>query len=241
MATIKTRNKLGEYPVNKFKSFRILGLLGMVITAFSLSVFLAQPSDATMTKYQKLIELGIVDAVVTPQEIALDYLQQEPIELSANPELLNAIKQAEESMAVMPENLALEIDGGTNSPIGIGQIPDDTGTPPAATNVVIEGFVAQDGQPRNFNSDNISPMFNTERNNGGNLPRIASAEQILLADASGTFLQAKRIPVLDLMVRDSRNNRRYVVRNVNANAVCRDALNAVLKGKLRRASRVFGS
>ncbi|WP_341735348.1 hypothetical protein [Microcoleus sp. CAWBG640] len=225
--------------MNKLKSFRILGLLGLIITAFSLSVFLAQPSDATMTKYQKLIELGIVDAVVTPQEIALDYLQQEPIELSANPELLNAIKQAEESVSVMPENIALEIDGGTNSPIGIGQIPDDTGTPSDARNVVFEGIVSQDGQPRNLTPGNISPMFNTERNNGGNLPRIASAEQILLADASGTFLQAKRIPVLDLIVR--RNNRRYVVPNVNANAVCRDALNAVFNGKLRRASQVFRS
>lgn len=225
--------------MNKLKSFRMLGLLGLVITAFCLSVFLVQPSDATMAKYQKLIELGIVDAVVTPQEIALDYLQQEPIELSANPELLNAIKQAEESVSVMPENIALEIDGGTNSPIRVGQIPDDTGTPSEARNVVFEGFVSQDGQPRNFNSANIPPLFTDERNNGGNLTRIASAEQILLADASGTFLQAKRIPVLDLIVR--KNNRRYVVPKVNANAVCRDALNAVFNGKLRRASRVFRS
>jgi hypothetical protein len=84
-------------------------------------------------------------------------------------------------------------------------------------------------------------MFSAAIQNGGNLPRInmtPETQENLLADAPGVFFQAKRIPVLDLIVRNVRTNRRYVVRNVNANVVERDALNAVLTRTLRRSNKI---
>jgi hypothetical protein len=223
--------------MKKLKLFGILGLLSLTVIAFCLSIVLAQPSDAVGTKYQKLIELGIVDAVVTPQEVGLDYLQQESIRISADPSLIASIYTAQQETSVMPEDIPLEFKSGTNAPVHIGALSDDTGTPAEANNVVAQGFVDQNGQPRNLTPGSLGSMFDLERRNDGNLPRTASAENILLADASGTFLQAKRIPVMDLIVFNPQNRRRYVVRRVNANAVCRDALNAVLTRNLRRSQR----
>ncbi|MGK7875997.1 MAG: hypothetical protein AB4426_22675 [Xenococcaceae cyanobacterium] len=220
--------------MKKLKSFRILGMLGLVIIAFSLSVLLAQPSDARSVQYQRLIEQGIIDAVITPHELGLDYLEHEPVELAADSGLLSAIYEAEQEVSIMPEDIPLQFPGGTNSPIRIGQIPDDTGTPGAASRVMFIGFVGRDGQARSFTPNQLGSMFNTEYNNGGNLTVNADSQDILLADASGTFLQARRIPVIDLIVRNPRNGRRYVVRRVNANAVCRDAINGVHNRTLRR-------
>jgi len=84
-------------------------------------------------------------------------------------------------------------------------------------------------------------VFRAAIQNGGSLlPRSLSPEtqENLLADASGTFVQAKRIPVIDLIVFSPQNGRRYVVRGVNANAVDRDALNAVLTKTLRRSNKI---
>ena len=225
--------------MKKLKLFGILGLLSLAVIAFCLSIVLAQPSEAVDAKYQRLIALGIVDAVVTPQEVGLDYLQQEPIRISDNSNTMALIYDAEQRTSVMPEDIPLMFKSGTNTPVHIGAIPDDTGTPAEANNVITEGAVDRNGQPHNFTPRNINNMFATELRNDGNLPRTASAENILLADASGTFLQAKRIPVIDLLVFSPQNRRRYVVRRVNANAVCRDALNAVLTRQLIRSERVF--
>jgi hypothetical protein len=178
--------------------------------------------------------MGVVDAVVTPQELGLDYLQQEQFHLSADPELINAIYKAEEAVSIMPEDIPLEFPTGTNSPIAVGRIPNDTGTPEEVSGFVAEGFVSENGQPRAFNPSNLGGMFSSGVNNEGNLAMTPEAQEILVADASGGFLQAKRIPVIDLIVRNPSNGRRYVVRRVNANAVCRDALNAVFNQTLRR-------
>jgi hypothetical protein len=225
--------------MKKLKLFGILGLLSLAVIAFCLSIVLAQPSDAVDAKYQRLIALGIVDAVVTPQEVGLDYLQQEPIRISDNSNTLALIYDAEQTTSVMPEDIPILFKTGTNAPVHIGAIPDDTGTPAEVDHLITEGAVDRNGQPHNFTPGNIHDMFAVEYRNGGNLTRTASAENILLADASGTFLQAKRIPVIDLIVFSPQNGRRYVVRGVNANAVCRDALNAVLTRNLGRAQQVF--
>ncbi len=223
--------------MKQLKLFGILGLLSLTVIAFCLSIVLAQPSDAVGTKYQRLIELGIVDAVVTPQEVGLDYLQQEPIQLAADDKLMAAIHQAEQAVAVMPEDIPLEFPAGTNSPIEIGRIPNDPGTPRQASGNIIDGFVTPNGQPETFDPGGLRGIFTDEYQNRGQISMTPEAQQILVADASGGVFQAKRIPVIDLIVRNPRTNRRVVVRNVVANAVCRDALNAVFNRSLRRINR----
>jgi hypothetical protein len=180
--------------LKKIKSLGIFGLLGLAVIAFSLSALLARPSDATNDKYQRLIAMGVVDAVVTPQELGLNYLQQEQFQLSADQDLIDSIYEAEEEVSVLPEDIPLKFPSGTNSPIRVGRIPNDTGTPGEASGVVAEGFVNRNGQEQTFNSSNLAGMFNDEASNGGNLAMTPEAQEILVADASGGFLQAKRIP-----------------------------------------------
>jgi len=231
--------------MKKLKAFGILGAIGLAVVSFCLSILLAQPSDATSAKYQRLIAMGVVDAVVTADEIGLDYLSQETMELAADPALLSAIYEAEAKASVMPEDIALEIPNGTNSPISVGQIPDDPGTPSQAQGTTTEAFVNASGQIQSITPSTFAPMFETEHNNRGNLARtlnsngILIAQTILLSDASGGFLQAQRIPVINLVVRRNSDGRRFVVRRVNANAFCRDALNAILTDSWQRAEQSF--
>jgi hypothetical protein len=93
-------------------------------------------------------------------------------------------------------------------------------------------------------------MTRIEEANGGNIPNpdkqtasvgipILSSDlgsQILLADASRSFQMAKRLPVINLIVSRYKNGRRgnYLIPNVNANAFCRDLVNATLNNNLRR-------
>ncbi len=223
--------------MNKLKTLGITGAVLLAIASFCLSVFFVSPSDATNGRYRELISSGIIDSVVTPHEIGLDYLGEEPVQIAADRSLLNSIHQAEESASRMPEDIPVLFAGGTNKPIKVSRIPNDSGTPPAASGVDFLGFVDRNGQQRSFTPSNLIPPFVDERQNGGNLSATTlGAQNILVADATNTFLMAKRIPVYDLIVR--KGNKIHVVPNVNANAVCRDALNAFLTGSVRRGIRL---
>ncbi len=151
-------------------------------------------------------------------------------------DILKNYDRAIEALSVMPQDMSVEFPIGTNNPIPIGQISDNTGKPGLirdSENYAI-GFVSNDGKPQNFTPGNLTVMFETIRNNGGTLPSsdmTPKAQENLLADAKGR----KRIPVLDLIVRKTTSNRKYVVRNVNANSVDLYALNAVLNDTLRRS------
>ncbi|MEG4271998.1 MULTISPECIES: hypothetical protein [unclassified Microcoleus] len=152
-------------------------------------------------------------------------------------DILENYHKAIEALSVMPQDMSVEFPIGINSPIPSGQISDDTGKPGEIrdSEIYAIGFVSNDGKPQKFTPTNLTVMFETIRNNGGTLPPIdmtPKAQENLLADAKGR----KRIPVFDLIVRKTTSNRKYVVRNVNANSVDRDALNAVLNGTLRRSN-----
>ncbi|MEK0191228.1 MAG: hypothetical protein EA000_13170 [Oscillatoriales cyanobacterium] len=153
-------------------------------------------------------------------------------------DILNNYHKAIEALSVMPQDMPVEFPIGTNSPIPIGQISEDTGKPGENrdSEIYVIGFVSNDGKPQKITPGNLTVMFETIRNKGGTLPSIdmtPKAQENLLANAK----DRKRIPVLDLIIRGkAASNQKYVVRNVNANAVNRDALNAVLNGTLRRSN-----
>ena len=83
--------------------------------------------------------------------MGLGYLQQQPVEL--------AFEDPLEALSVMPEEMPLMFPRGSNSPIPIAQIPDDTGTPDAATGVMIIGFLTRNGQGNNFTPTVLKAMF----------------------------------------------------------------------------------
>ncbi len=216
--------------MTKLKSLTGVGLLFLTILALSLSVFLAQPSEATSSRNQEMIQLNLIDEVRTPANLGLDYLQQEPIQLTAG--LIDSIRYAEARVAQLPEDFKIAFDLGTNSPIQIGDLPDESRLTRSGYEAV--GYINSSGQVKAFTPILLGAMFDTEANNRGQLVITPEAQEILVADASGAFLQARRMPSIDLIVHPKGTNEIVLIPRANANAVCRDALNAVLNETLRR-------
>ncbi|WP_341735349.1 hypothetical protein [Microcoleus sp. CAWBG640] len=216
--------------MKKFKNIFLVIIAGL---ALSLSVVLAQPSDATGAKYQTLIDRGLVNGVRTPQELGLAYLQQEPVQLIADNSILNSIYLAEETVAILPEDIPLRFDLGTNYPIRTRQLQDG-GELTTKTGYDAVGYVDRSENVKSFNAPVLRAMFAVEARNGGNLAMTPKAQHILVADASRRFWQASRIPTIDLIVHSKQANQLFVLRNANANAVCRDAVNSVLNRTLQQ-------
>jgi len=219
-----------RYDLNNFKQLKGLLIVGIALLVFSLSVLFPKPLNATTGRYQIPLDRGLIDRVKTPSEVGLDYLQQEPVQLADN-SLLNSIYQAEEAVAVLPEDIPLRFDLGTNYPIRIRQLQDGAELT-TKTGYDAVGYVDRSENAKSFNSSVLRAMFAVEGRNGGNLAITSEAQHILVADASRKFWQAKRIPTIDLIVHNQENNQVFILRNANANAICRDALNSVLNQTL---------
>jgi hypothetical protein len=208
--------------------------LGLIVTALltvSLAVILAHPSDATRARNQQMLNLHLIDEVRSAQDLGLDYLMQESDQLMAG--IVDNIRYAEAEITQMTQDIKVAFDLGTNDPIRIGALPDQ-GQLTRRTDYQAVGYIDSFGTAKGFTPAILATMFNVEANKGGQLVMTPEAEQILVADASGSFLQEKRVPTFDLIVHSKRERKLYLVSNVNANAVCRDALNAVFNSKLNR-------
>ena len=222
--------------MKKSELWRRRAILALAVVAVLMSVLLNGPSTATMFRNQQMLELGAIDGIRTPAELGLDYLGEEPIDLLADAELINAIRRAAQDVSVRPEDMSYRVPLGTNRPVAIGRIPTDTGSPPEVMRNPCEavGFMGPDGRQRAITTADLAVMFETEANNEGMLVMTPEAEEILVSDASGMLVQTRRIPTFDLFVRNMRTNQIFLVPRVNANAFCRDALNAVFNRTLRR-------
>ncbi len=211
--------------MKKSQLLRMPEVLISVLLTLSFSVNLTQPSSATSEKDRRLIGQ-------TSQERNREYPQQ--LQVQESDSLLAAYSRAKEEVSRMSGDIPVKFPLDTNSPISRHQIPDDTGLPPEVTDdSEAIGFVDSSWQPRPITPRVLEDMFATGMMNGGAILKL-EVEHILIADASRSFFQAKRIPTIDLIVYNKPTNRVYLVPKVNANAFCRDALNAVLNGTLSR-------
>jgi len=222
----------GNRNINRWQLPRIPLIPLILFAVIILLTVTSKPSQATLPNYQHLIEQGIIQAVREPHELGLDYLQQQPVEI-ADESVLSAIYQAEQEISVLPEDILLRFDLGTNSPVRIGRLPDGDALASRADLEAL-GFVDSSGNPRSFTPTVLRRMFAIEGRNGGDLAITPEAQEILVSDASRKFLQATRTPTLNLVVRQKRTHEVDVLLNVNANAVCRDALNSILNQTLSR-------
>jgi hypothetical protein len=202
--------------VLKARRSRNLLFVGIALAVFGLIVALAFPAPAIESRYQSLLDQGVIHQVSTPSQLGFDYLQQEPPRLMAarnRDELLDAIYEAESEVSVMPEDIQLAFDLGTNSPVSIDR--DDSDPDITRSNVQAIGYVSHAGEGKPFTASELVAMFSMERANDGDLPLI---------------------PV-DLIVLNRRTDDVSILTDVNANALCRDALNAVLNDSVRRTTR----
>lgn len=214
--------------MKKLKPLYFLGIIGMAILAFTISVFFSQPSTATSINYQKMINLGLVDGIRTPQELGLDYLQREPQQLlSAN--IMEYIGRSRTQNARLPENLPLKYPIATNAPITTSQMPGQVRRPSNSTSIV--GVVnRQTSQPAPITRSINDGMLGIEQARGGNIGLTPGLRSILVADTSGRFLQAQHPITLDIIIYDEDSGKRWIVPDVVANAVCRDMINAFENG-----------
>ena len=79
-------------------------------------------------------------------------------------------------------------------------------------------------------------MFGIERRNNG--PLGTSYEpRALFADASGSFLQARRVPSMYLLVKNKRTDKRWVTRNpIVADTFCRDLIVSAINRTYKRSN-----
>jgi hypothetical protein len=215
------------------KTAQKIGLVIIAVVTCITSIFFIQPSNATTTTYRHMLALGLVDEITTPQKIGLDYLAHQPIELAADSQLMNSIASVGQAASQMPEDINLAIPLGTNSPIRIGQLANDSSTS-TANNLEATGFVNSQGQPKNITPNDVADMTDTEAKYKGTFPSTTEAQNIRLADASGRFYQARRIPSVNLIVHNRKTGKRALLLNININAFCRDTLNAFLNYNYRR-------
>ena len=219
--------------MKKFLTWKTLALAVLAVLTLSFCFFIARPSTATNPTYQRMIELGFIDEVKSPAELGLDYLQQRPPELTAG--LVENIRYVRDRAATqMTDNIAYAIPLATNEPFAAGQLRNDDGGTLNAHNLEGVGSVSTSGRPEAVTRRDLVNMFTAEANNGGTFASDLNSKETLLADASGSFLQTREIPVIDLIVRNKRNNRYYILPNIRVDSFCRDALNSVANRTYRR-------
>jgi hypothetical protein len=224
--------------MKRFKLWSSLGLAIIAVVTFSLSVFLAKPSDAVSARNSQMIELGIIDEVKSAEDLGLGYLLRRPPELMAN--VLGAIGTAIDMAEATPSERIDEshmFEVGTQRPVRTGQLLSDNGNDSRLRDLMYVGVVNnRTGQAEGITPRGESEMFTQEARGGGTLDAktitsFNNSGETLVADASGLLVQGRKVSVLDVLVLSKRTKKIYLVPNVIADTFCRDALNAVLTGR----------
>ena len=212
--------------VRKIKLLKLLVLLVIGIILLSLLAVFIQPSDATRKRYEEMIETGFIDEVKTPEGLGLDYLHHRPHQLTAG--LVEAIRGLRDEVgSQLSDDIAVIIPLGTDGPFGVGALRNDDNYGGRNVGYFEEiGYVDESGQPLPVTGGDLVDMFGTEANNGGSFDALKTRE-MFVTDASGSFLQARRVAVIDLICRNRQTDRYYLLPNVRVDSFCRDALNSV--------------
>jgi hypothetical protein len=166
--------------------------------------------------------------------LEVEYLPEKTSFMIADSELMdNSITAAEEAVAVMPEDLPVKFPLGTNSRIRITQV-DSEGQKTILNKVEAVAFINNDGETTNFTPMWMGKMFAVEKANNGKIVVNADSEELSITDASGDYNQSRRVPNMNIVVRDRVSDRKFVLKHLSANGICQDALFAVVNHKLRR-------
>jgi hypothetical protein len=193
--------------MQQIKLLRNLGIVCLAILTFALSIFWDHPSQATNSQYQKMIALGLIDAVKTPHELGLDYLQQTPPILVAD--LMDNINRASDRVQNTSNiQVKIPLPSADNAPVPTGyRTPAGTITRSTAGhsgggNTIAPGtnrYRATGSRNRRNNQaegirtrTGLAPMFANEARGRGDINRgirankdLPKDQSFLIADASG--------------------------------------------------------
>ena len=225
------------------KLLKKLGFVILAIFTIALSVFLPHPSNAYEAQYSNMIALGLIDSVKTTHELGLDYLQRTPpilvADLMDNIHRANRIVQNTDDIRVkipLPSENNATISGGDvlSSTANHPQISPEPGRYRALA--IVNQNTGQTHPIRSGRGRELNQMFTAEARGEGDIDQgievskdLPRNTNVIIADASGLFAQQQQIYNVGLILYDTFNGDRYLVEDVNFNAFCRDALNAVLE------------
>lgn len=221
------------------RTWKTLALLLLAVIAVYWSVFLPQTSTATSANYQRMIELGLIDEVKSPEELGLGYLHHRPPELTAS--LVDNIRTTTDvARTQTTDDLRYAIPIPSNEPYGVGSLANDNGQLTDLNYFEGIGTVTPSGQAEPVTGRDLIEMFTAEANNCGSFDyncgrnNALGERETIVADSSGLFAQTRRVSVIDLIVRNKRNGRRYLLPDVRVDSFCRDALNSIENRSWRR-------
>jgi hypothetical protein len=176
-----------------------------------------------------------LDKLTITQDPNLNDLNQKPLSGS---QLMESIQEVSKKLETLADDIPLTFPAGTDSPIKFKlSNEDDREISNDNTNSEYDyiGFADNQNRSNVFTVKDASDMLRTAYSNNGILSVDSNSRQTLItdADAQNLVVQAKRIPVFAMFLRNRKTGKRYFVKDVNANAVFRDLLNAALNGTLR--------
>lgn len=219
------------------KKFKVLGIYILIfLIMLGLPLLLTDPSDAVNSRNQTMIELGLIDDVKSAEELGLEHLLQQPSQLNAR--LMDNLREAQDIVAQDTANISVAVPLGTDRPVNVGDLTHDNGDSRLTGELDAIGVVTPGGEVEPITPGDERTMFENEEAGRGTLTAFDGSKQKLIADASGSWLQADRVLVFDLIVYKRDNNKVYLVPNVIGDAFCRDALNDVLLNGKQRRNRV---
>lgn len=225
--------------MKQIRTWKTIALLLLAVIAVSWSVFLPQTSTATSANYQRMIELGLIDEVKSPEDIGLGYLHHRPPELTAS--LVDSIRTTtDKARTQLTENITMAIPLGTNEPYPAGSLANDEGQLLDSDDLEAIQYVNTSGQSEGITGRDSMGMFEEEVNNCGSYDyncgrnNALGERETLVADSRGLFAQTRRVSVIDLIVRSKRNGRLYLLPNIRVDSFCRDALNSIENRSWRR-------
>ena len=144
----------------------------------------------------------------------------------------------------IPENISLGIPLGSIGPVTLRpEAPAINGVWGELINTSrgrVPRYIAEGmAEP---STGKINPIYTKQARNmfaveerlngfGGFSQEIPQEPVNLVADASGSFLQARRVFVTDLIVRDMLTNQRFVISDVFMSSLCRNTINAFVTGR----------
>jgi|JFJP01.1.fsa_nt_gi hypothetical protein len=224
------------------KKIKLFLLACIFAVGIASSMLFADPSDAVMGEYKQWVKMGLIDGVLSPKELGLEYLGKppEPAVLAIDSRLRDALYEADAEMSQQTDNISLAIP--INNPANF-TLPQDTGSIANGSRTLeVDGVVSR--KDRVPVAAPITPSFarnmyaNELRNNGTvQNDGISDTSRVLFADASGSFLQARKLVVFDLFVVDKKNrSKRYLVPRVVADTFCRDLIVSARERTYRRLS-----